>query len=111
MGLFCTIDPPAALTLTPVPGFIAEAIRGAEKRMQRAVLSAIVIGVLAGCTGAAEKEAAQLSLACQMQRCDCISNTFLFVDSEPVLWKLDGTAYCRDGYHLRRLEPKPSRAI
>jgi hypothetical protein len=79
--------------------------------MQRTVLSAIVIGILAGCTAAAEREAEQLSLACQLQRCDCVSNSFVFFETEDVLWKQDGTAYCREGYHLRRLEPAPARAL
>lgn len=79
--------------------------------MQRAVLSAIVVGVLSGCTAAAEKEAEKLSFACQLSRCDCVSNSFLFFDSEPVLWKQDGTAYCREDYHLRRLEEAPPKPM
>ena len=79
--------------------------------MHRTVLAALAIVVLAGCTAAAEKEAKQLSLACQLQRCDCVSNAVLFFESEDVLWKQDGTAYCREGYHLRRLEPAPARAL
>jgi hypothetical protein len=73
--------------------------------MQRAALSAIVIGVLAGCSAVAEKEAERLSLACQFSRCDCVSSAVLFFDSEPVVWKADGSASCREGYHLRRLGP------
>lgn len=79
--------------------------------MQRIVLSVIAIGLLVGCSAAAEKEAANLSLACQLSKCDCISNTFLFADTEPVQWKADGTAHCRDGYHLRRLEAAPTKPM
>jgi hypothetical protein len=79
--------------------------------MQRAVLSVIVIGVLGGCSAAAEKEAERLSLACEFSRCDCISNSFLFFESEPVIWQQDGSASCREGYHLRRLEPAPPKPI
>jgi hypothetical protein len=50
-------------------------------------------------------------MACQLSKCDCISNTFLFADTEPVQWKPDGAAYCRDGYHLRRLESAPTKPM
>jgi hypothetical protein len=79
--------------------------------MQRTILSVIAIGLLLGCTAAAEKEAERLSMACQLSKCDCISNTFLFADTEPVQWKPDGAAYCRDGYHLRRLEAAPTKPM
>jgi hypothetical protein len=79
--------------------------------MQWAALSAILIGILGGCTATAEKEAERLSLACQLSRCDCVSGTFLFLDSEPVVWKPDGSASCREGYYLRRLEEPPSKPI
>ena len=79
--------------------------------MQRAVLSSIVIGILGGCTAAAEKEAERLSLACQLSRCDCVSGAFVFVNSEPVVWKPDGSASCREGYYLRRLEQAPKKPI
>jgi hypothetical protein len=79
--------------------------------MQRAVLSAIVLGVLGACSAAAEKEAANLSLACQFSRCDCVSNSFLFFDTQPVVWKQDGTASCPVDYHLRRLEAPPSKPM
>lgn len=82
-----------------------------SKRANMAALSVLLGGVLAGCTAAAEKEAERLSLACEFSRCDCVSNSFLFFDSEPVVWKPDGSASCREGYHLRRLEPAPSKPI
>lgn len=78
--------------------------------MQR-LLSAIVLGLLAGCAGAAEREGARLSLACQLSKCDCVSNSFTVFDSEPVQWQPDGSASCRDGYHLRRLEAPPAKPI
>jgi hypothetical protein len=79
--------------------------------MQRTVLSALVIGILGGCTAAGEKEAERLSLACEFARCDCVSSTLLFFDSEPVVWKPDGSASCREGYNLRRLEEPPSKPM
>lgn len=78
--------------------------------MQR-LFPAIAIGLLAGCAGAAEKEAARLALACQLSKCDCVSNSFTVFDSEPVLWKPDGSASCPEGYHLRRLEAPPAKPI
>jgi hypothetical protein len=79
--------------------------------MRRRIVVALIGGALAGCAAEAEKEAARLSLACQVSRCDCISNTFAFFDSQPVQWKQDGAAYCPDGYHLRRLDPAPEKAL
>lgn len=70
-----------------------------------------MIGVLAGCAAAAEKEAAKLSLACQVSRCDCVSDVLTFFDTQPVQWKQDGVAYCPEDYHLRRLEPAPTKAL
>ena len=71
--------------------------------MPRAILSLLVLGLVAGCAAAAEKENTKLSLACQMSRCDCASDVLALFNSEPVQWKPDGTASCREGYHLRRL--------
>jgi len=73
--------------------------------MPRTILSILVLGLVAGCAAAAEKETAKLSLACQMSRCDCASDVMAIFDTEPVQWKSDGTASCREGYHLRRLSP------
>jgi len=69
----------------------------------------ILAGLLAGCADRAESEAAKLSLACQVSKCDCISDTVSFFDEEPVQWKQDGTASCPEGYHLRRLTPTPEK--
>jgi hypothetical protein len=73
--------------------------------MQRAILSILVLGLVAGCAAEAEKEATKLSLACQMSRCDCASDVMALFDTEPVQWKSDGRASCPEGYHLRRLSP------
>lgn len=79
--------------------------------MQRVILSPLILGLVAGCAGAVEKEATKLSFACQVSRCDCASNVMTLFDSQPVQWKSDGSAYCPEGYHLRRLEPAPAKAI
>jgi len=77
-----------------------------EKRgtaMQRALLSILILGFAPGCAAEVEKETTRMSYACQMQKCDCASNVFTIFDSEPVQWKSDGSAYCPEGYHLRKL--------
>lgn len=79
--------------------------------MQRAILSVLVLGIVGGCAAAVEKEATKLSLACQVSRCDCASNVMTLFDSQPAQWKSDGSAYCPEGYHLRRLEPAPAKPI
>jgi hypothetical protein len=78
---------------------------------KQVVLSVVAAGLMAGCSAAAEKEAERLSLACEFTRCDCVSNSLLILDSEPVIWQPDGSASCREGYHLRRLERGPSKPI
>jgi hypothetical protein len=49
-----------------------------------------------------------LSLACEMHKCDCASDSSSFAAGVPVLWQLDGSAYCPKGYHLRMLDLPPS---
>lgn len=77
--------------------------------MGRTLALLLLVGVVAGCSAAAEREAARLSQVCQISKCDCISNTLTFFDEEPVRWNKDGTAYCPEGYHLRRLETTPDK--
>jgi len=79
--------------------------------MQRVILSTFILGLVAGCGAAAEKEATKLSFACQVSKCDCASNIMTLFDSQPVLWKTDGSAYCPEGYHLRRLEQAPAKPM
>lgn len=79
--------------------------------MQRAILTALVLGLLAGCAEQAERENARLSLACELAKCDCVSNTLTFFDSRPVQWNADGSAACPEGYHLRRLSEPPKQPI
>ena len=79
--------------------------------MRRAIFSILILGLITGCAGEAEKEATTLSLACEMSKCDCVSDVLAFFDTEPVQWKPDGKAYCPKGYHLRRLAPAPTNPI
>jgi hypothetical protein len=82
-----------------------------EPPMQRAILSTLILGLLSGCAAAIEKETAKLSLACEVSKCDCASNFMTLFDSQPVQWKPDGTAYCPEDYHLRRLTPAPAKPM
>ncbi len=79
--------------------------------MQRAIMSALILGLVAGCAAEAEKEATKLSFACQVSKCDCASNVMTLFDSQPAQWKSDGSAYCPEGYHLRRLAPAPAKPM
>jgi len=79
--------------------------------MQRALLPALILGLVAGCAAEAEKEANTLSVACEMAKCDCVSDVLIFFDTQPVQWKSDGKAYCPKDYHLRRLSPAPTNPI
>lgn len=79
--------------------------------MPRAILSTLILGLMAGCAAQVEKETARMSLACQFSRCDCASNFLTLFDTQAVQWKSDGTAFCPEGYHLRRLEDPPKQPL
>jgi hypothetical protein len=79
--------------------------------MKRSIAIGLVCGAVAGCAAEAEREAARLSLACQVSKCDCASDIFVIFDSEPIQWKDDGSASCPEGYHLRRLTPAPENPL
>jgi hypothetical protein len=79
--------------------------------MQRAILSTLILGLVAGCAAEAEKEGTRMSFACQVSKCDCASNIMTLFDAQPVQWKSDGSAYCPEGYHLRRLAPAPAKPM
>jgi hypothetical protein len=79
--------------------------------MQRAILPTLILGLVAGCAAEVEKEATKLSLACQVSKCDCASNFMTLFDTQPVQWRSDGSAYCPEDYHLRRLEPAPAKPM
>jgi hypothetical protein len=83
-------------------------LNSGDPPMPRATLSLLVLGLVAGCAAAAEKENAKLSLACQMSRCECAHDVMALFDTQPVQWKPDGSASCPEGYHLRRLSPAVS---
>jgi len=40
-----------------------------------------------------------------------VLRTMTLFDSQPVQWKSDGSAYCPEGYHLRRLAPAPVKPM
>lgn len=74
------------------------------------VLVSMTIGVaLAGCgfhlTDPPEDQS-RLALACETTKCDCQppkpAFSFSTPPSEPVRWRPDGAAYCREGWLLNR---------
>jgi hypothetical protein len=79
--------------------------------MLRAILPTLILGLVAGCSAEAEKQATKLSFACQVSKCDCASDVMTLFDTQPVQWKADGAAYCPEGYHLRRLEQAPAKPM
>lgn len=64
--------------------------------------------VLAGCSPESSMSQQDLSLACEMRKCDCAPDSSTFDPGIPVQWQLDGSAYCKKGYHLRILDLPPS---
>ena len=79
--------------------------------MTSRLLLVLAIG-LSGCSslGLSQEPPSQASLAmaCQVSRCECRTprSTFSFLPDkpEPVQWRSDGTAYCREGYQLGRVQ-------
>ena len=63
---------------------------------------------LAACAGDSSMTQQDLSLACEMHKCDCASDSSTFDPGIPVQWQLDGSASCKKGYHLRMLDLPPS---
>ena len=63
---------------------------------------------LSACAGDSSMTQQDLSLACEMHKCDCASDSSTFDPGIPVQWQLDGSAFCKKGYHLRMLDLPPS---
>jgi hypothetical protein len=74
--------------------------------------SMILVLGLTGCStlgfGDGAPKRADLAMACQVSRCECRAprSAFSFTSDkpEPVQWRSDGTAYCREGYELSRVQ-------
>ena len=63
---------------------------------------------LSACAGDSSMTQQDLSLACEMHKCDCASDSSTFDPGTPVQWQLDGSDSCKKGYHLRMLDLPPS---
>jgi hypothetical protein len=89
----------------------------APAMMRRLVFALVALSPLAGCgtsgpSGSSDTpspDQANLALACEVARCECRPPTsalsFTTVRPDPVQWRPDGTAYCREGYQLSRVQP------
>ena len=72
--------------------------------MRRTVILNAALLFLAGCT---LQEKPELALACQTKACVCLpaqASYPLKGEPAPVQWKLNGDAYCTEGYVLRPVE-------
>jgi hypothetical protein len=63
---------------------------------------------LSACAGDDAATQQNLSLACEMRKCDCAPDGEPFKAGVPVLWQTDGSTYCPKAYHLRLLDQTPS---
>jgi hypothetical protein len=63
---------------------------------------------LSACAGNDAATQQNLSLACEMRKCDCAPDNEPFKAGVPVLWQTDGSTYCPKAYHLRLLDQPPS---
>ena len=75
--------------------------------LQRALTVSIVAGLglwLAGCGGAGSaRKAPDLALACQTMDCICAATSVGLFErrkTRDVLWRVNGDAYCPDGFAL-----------
>ena len=74
--------------------------------MRPLFLMAIIPMLLAACAERDESKL-DLTLACQLTKCICAGPDRLFLERdepEPVLWRENGDAYCRDGLKLKLAE-------
>ncbi len=75
-------------------------------------LALIAAGLLlAGCPSTRNGNQAQLASACQIVKCTCLKPRpmlpqFTKEESQEVLWRQDGTAYCPEGYALERKDAR-----
>jgi hypothetical protein len=81
----------------------------------RAGAAIVVLAVMCGLSACADRGSdmsqQDLSLACEMHKCDCAPDGQSFTAGVPVLWQLDGSAYCPKSYHLRMLDLPPSQKM
>jgi hypothetical protein len=63
---------------------------------------------LSACAGNDAATQQNLSLACELRKCDCAPDNEPFKAGVPVLWQTDGSTYCPKAYHLRLLDQTPS---
>lgn len=76
--------------------------------MRNRVGIAVTTLVLAAC-GGEELPPPDMALACQTMECECTEVTgtlFSKAKTESVGWRLNGDAYCRAGYALRKKKEK-----
>ena len=88
--------------------------RGATsaRKARAAIFILPVLCCLSACAGPGSDMSQQdLSLACEMHKCDCAPDGQPFKPGVPVLWQLDGSAYCPKSYHLRMLDLPPSQKM
>jgi hypothetical protein len=76
-------------------------------------LLGLMILTLAGCANDPDSELGQkdLALVCEFKKCDCAPDSSPFAKGEGLQWNLDGSAFCRAGFHLRLLEKPKSQKM
>ena len=83
--------------------------RGGSRRVRAGWLAVLpILMALAACAGDDPARQENLSLACEMRKCDCAPDNEPFKVGVPVLWNTDGSTYCPKAYHLRLLDQAPS---
>lgn len=83
---------------------------GRTGRIAAVGLACGVLALLAGCGSGAspEEQARRMAGACQTKHCSCQHEDvgiLTKVRKTPVLWHLNGDAYCPEGYQLRFDDP------
>ena len=75
--------------------------------LYRVSLSVVVLS-LAACVSAPEKPESNLSLRCEVAKCECQDPAKPFSPAASVVWNQDGTASCGEGLRLALSKEKPS---
>lgn len=87
------------------------------RRFSQILVLSLAFGALGGCVRASDKDkftvtpVEDLSMACTIVDCECLSSGGLFSlsDTVPLEWTADGLARCPEGYRLKRLDRSRGR--
>jgi hypothetical protein len=75
----------------------------------RGLTGSIALTLLLSACAPDHNPSLNLPVACETAICDCAKDNGYTTKPPPMLWKIDGTAYCPEGYHLHMPPPSSQR--